>query len=179
MGFSMFKPISLLITTAAAAAAIAAPAHAADSSAAGKAKVLAPVTVAATGEMSFGTFVTDGSGGIIDLDTDGNRASCMGFSACTGATSAATFQATGTVGQTLHISSPGNFFLTGSNGGTVEIGNVQFNGAGVNVQSYFHSNAVVGATGLVDFRMTGSLWANPGTINGDYVGTFTVNVDYQ
>lgn len=175
----MFKQVSLLIGTAIGLTAIAAPAHAENSSAAGKAKVLAPVTVTAQDELSFGTFVTDGSGGIIDLDTDGNRASCMGFSACTGTTSAATFQATGTVGQTIHISSPGNFFLTGSNGGTVEIGNVQFNGVGVNVISYFHSNAVVPPSGNLTFRMTGSLWANPGTDNGDYAGTFTVNVDYQ
>jgi Domain of unknown function (DUF4402) len=163
----------------AGAATLAMPAQAANGSAAGKAKILQPVTVTATGDLNFGTFVTDGSGGIIDLDTSGNLAACMGFSVCSGTTSAGTFRATGTVGQTLHISSPGNFFLTGSNGGTVEIGNVQFNGVGVAVQSYFHSNAMVPANGIVDFRITGSLWANPGTLDGDYAGTFSVNVDYQ
>lgn len=158
---------------------MAMPAHAANSSAASKAKILAPVTVAATGELDFGTFVTDGSGGIIDMDQNGNRTSCMGFSICSGATSAATFQATGTVGQTLVITSPGNFFLVGSNGGTVEIGNVIFSGPDVTVVSYFNSTAVVPASGSLNFNMTGSLWAQPGTDNGEYSGSFTVNVNYQ
>lgn len=141
------------------------------------ARILGPLSIAVGDTFSFGSFTETASSGIIDMATDGST-NCIGFGYCGGSPQPGTFDVTGEPNHSVHISAPGNIFLY-SGGNSVEIGNVVFTGAGVTIQSYFHSNAVLDSGGALAFKITGSLWAQPGTPAGNYSGSYTVNVDYQ
>lgn len=141
------------------------------------ARILGLLSVSAGDVLSFGSFSEAAGSGIIDMAPNGTT-NCVGFQWCGGSPQPGTFDVSGEPNHSVHISMPGNFFLH-SGGNSVEIGNVVFSGSGVTVQSYFHSNAVLDASGALEFRITGSLWAQPGTPAGSYSGTYTVTVDYQ
>lgn len=175
----MSKFIFTSLATSVALFGLSGTAMAASGTGASTAKILTPLTITPVDELDFGKFAPDGSGNtIVDMDQTG-AVTCMGASLC-GADSpkAGSFNVSGTPNQAVHLSSPGNFFLyNGSN--TVEIGNGILSGAGVTVQSYFSSNAVLNSSGALTFKYTGSLWMTAGTPQGDYSGNYTVVVNYQ
>ncbi len=143
-----------------------------------RAKMIKQLTITAIDEMSFGRFAPDGSGNtIVDMAMDGST-SCMGASVCSSAGTPGTFSVTGSPNQIVHISMAGNFFLYNGTD-SVEVGNIVFSGTNVAVLSYFQSNGLLDSAGALDFKITGSLWMTAGTPDGDFSGSYTVNVDYQ
>jgi len=162
--------MSKFIKTAAAASVLAASvmganaAHAATASADARANILQQVTVTNTSDLDFATIVTGAVASTVVVSSAG-AVTCGAGLVCSGTTTAAGFDVTGTTGQTVDVSSDASVTLnSGGNSMTASLAT---------------SVATIVLDGTDAFTVGGTLSVGAGQADGAYVGTFNVTVDYQ
>lgn len=170
-----FARITSLVATAAALALSATPAQAAnpDKNATATARVVKPLVLTWVQDLDLGTIVLSGAGAWTGAAVGISRSgvfSCTNSNVtCSGATQEARYKVTGTNNQTVTVTAPNvtlvnqndntqQLTLTVDNPGTLLLGNS-------------------GATGL-EFGLGGSISVNSTTVDGTYLGTFNVTVNY-
>lgn len=147
----------------------AVPAAAETQSAVSEARVLRPINFALLLELDFGQVVATPTGGTIILDPISSSRDCSnGGLVCSGSYSVARLVLTGsdalvtvTYAPTLQLTGPG---------APMTVTPLFVGGSGAQVQ-------LIGGTATFDFGA--ELLVNPNQVEGDYTGTFTVNVDYN
>jgi Mat/Ecp fimbriae major subunit len=140
-------------------------AHAANASATAKAKILRQVTVTNTTDLQFGTIVSSPAQATVIVSTTGTRTCGTGL-VCTGASTAAGFNVTGTTGQIVTVVVPGSVTLTsGSNSMTAALAT--------------SATSLTLANSAGSFSVGGTLTVGADQSDGDYQGTFNVTADYQ
>jgi len=162
--------MSKFIKAAAAASVLAVStmgvtaAHAATASADATANILQQVTVTNTSDLDFATIVTGAAASTVAVDSAG-AVTCGAGLVCSGTTTAAGFDVTGTTGQTVDVSSDASVTLnSGANSMTATLAT---------------SVATIVLDGTDAFTVGGTLSVGAGQADGAYVGTFNVTVDYQ
>lgn len=148
---------------------LSAPAAADTGSGVSQAQVLQPINFALLLELDFGQVIATPSGGTIILDpSTGNRLCNTGGLVCSGSYSVARLVLSGsdalvtvTYAPTLQLTGPGD---------PMTVTPLFTGGSGAQVQ-------LTGGTATFDFGAI--LLVNPNQVEGDYTGTFTVNVDYS
>jgi Mat/Ecp fimbriae major subunit len=160
-----FLKAAILASTVAATALVSTAAQAATASATARARILRQVTVTNTSDLQFGTIVTAAAASTVVVSTAGAR-TCGAGLVCSGATTAAGFNVTGTTGQVVTISVPASVNLTsGANSMTATLNSSA-------------STATLVAN-AASFSVGGTLAVGASQADGDYAGTFTATVDYQ
>jgi hypothetical protein len=139
------------------------------------ATVAAPIRLAATGSLQFGTFAQPQIGGTIAISpygaisTTGDLGSDMAVAQST-PTSAASFTVTGIPG--MQFSASGVTSVTISNGAArMTVGQFTINSS--------FSGGTIGANGTTTFNIGGTLTASAGQAPGNYTGTFPITVTYN
>jgi Mat/Ecp fimbriae major subunit len=164
MKIQMIKA-ALVSTAVAALAFTATTAEAATATGTARAKILRPITVTAVDDLQFGTIITGAAASTVDISTAGAR-TCGAGLVCSGATTAGSFNITGTTGQTVTISVPASVSLTsGANSMTASL-------------TASAATAVLVAN-AASFTVGGSLAVGANQADGDYTGTYTATVNYQ
>ncbi len=140
-------------------------ANAATATADAKANILQQVTVASDGsDLDFGTIVSGASAATVAINAAG-AANCSAGIVCSGTTSAAGFDVTGTNGETVDISTDTTVLLTGP--------------TDTMTASLTPSVTSMVLGGGDAFTVGGTLNVGAGQDDGAYVGNFTVTVSYQ
>ncbi|HKX92724.1 MAG TPA: DUF4402 domain-containing protein [Sphingomicrobium sp.] len=155
-----------------AAALAAAPAHAANKSAAVSAKVVKPLTLKWVQNLDLGTIVLGPgtwSNATVGITRTGLFSCANSNVTCSGTTQVATYNVAGSNNQTARISAP-NVTLVNQNDPSKTLTLVVDNPGTV-----FIPNS--GNPG-VNFSLGGSITLSSSTAGGVYVGTFNVTVDY-
>ncbi len=156
-----------LIGAAIAALAMNAPAaHAATATGTAKAKILRQITLSNTSDLQFATVISGATASTVAVSTAGGVTCGTGLT-CTGTTTAANFDITGTNGAVVVVGGDANVTLNGSLGGTMN-----------STLSYSATNVTLGATGG-SFQVGGTLSVGANQTAGDYSGTFNVTANYQ
>ncbi len=154
-----------LASTIVAATFGATAAHAATATADAQANILAQVTVASDGSaLDFGTIVTGAAASTVAVNAAG-AATCGAGLVCSGTTSAAGFDVTGTTGEVVDISADASVTLTGP--------------SGTMTASLTPSATSLTLAGGDSFTVGGTLNVGANQADGAYSGTFSVTVDYQ
>jgi hypothetical protein len=174
----MTKFLRLTATAATAALAftatqaVATPVSA-STNATATARILRPLQLASTQNLDLGTIILSGAGAFtatVGIDRNG-LFDCDGSSGnvtCSGATTNAVYNVSGTNNQVVDIAA-GPVTMNGSNGGTLTL-TPDF------APTVTLTNS--GAPG-VDFGVGGSITVADTTVDGVYTGTFAVTADYQ
>lgn len=152
----------LAATALTAGAANAAPVTA---SATARATILQQITVTNTSDLDFGTVVSGASASTVAISTAGARTCGAGLT-CTGPTTSANFDITGTANAVVTITGDNSVTLTsGSNSMTA---------------SLTRSAATATLTGgTSSVQVGGTLNVAANQADGAYSGTFNITVDYQ
>lgn len=164
----MSKFIKAAVASSVLAASVmgAGAAQAATASADATANILEQVTVNSDGsDLAFGTIVTGTAASTVAVASDGT-ASCGAGLVCTGTTSAAGFDVTGTTGETVTVSSSTSVTLTNTDGDEM-------------TASLTPSASTIVLDGTDGFAVAGTLNVGANQADGQYEGTFSVTVDYQ
>tara|TARA_R110000824_G_scaffold4308_7_gene20714 strand:- start:13625 stop:14116 length:492 start_codon:yes stop_codon:yes gene_type:complete len=163
----MSKFLKAAMATSALVASVvgANAAEAATAAADAKANILAQVSVASDGiALDFGTIVTGAAASTVSV-SGGGRACGAGL-VCSGASSAAGFNVTGTADQSVSVASDPSVTLnSGSNSMTASI------------VSSVSTLTLTGGTG--SFNVGGLLNVGANQADGAYTGTFNVTVNYN
>ncbi len=164
---------STLLKTAMSTSALAAlslgvtPANAANTPATTRATIYRPMTLASLLDLNFGTVVTDGTGGVVDLNTGTASRNCDPGLSCSNTFAFATLMLTGS-NTTVQVNYNPIVQLTGP--GTPMDVNIQFPGG---------SGAMVAITNnATNIEFGALLTVNPNQADGDYSGNFSVSVVY-
>jgi hypothetical protein len=144
----------------------ATPAHAENEPAQAEARIFRPINFAMLLEMDFGQIIAGAAGGTIILD-EGNGSRNCGTLVCTGAFTAARLTLSGS-DATVVVTYDTSIQLTGP-GDPMTVTPTFAGGSGTIIQ-------LTGGSASVDFG--GVLTVNPNQTDGEYQGTFTVNVEY-
>ncbi len=141
-------------------------ANAATASADAKANILQQVTVTSDGsDLDFGTIVSGAAAGTVLVNAAG-AATCSASIVCSGATSAAGFNVSGTESATVGVSTDASVTLTNANSDTMSASLTP------NVTS-------IVLDGTDAFVVGGTLSVAANQADGAYVGNFDVTVSYQ
>lgn len=167
MRLFMTKAASAVILAAAAFSTVAAEAAPATATGTARARILKQVTITNTSDLDFGTIVPATAAGTVGVSTGGARTCGAGLT-CTGTTSAANFNITGTVGTVVTVTAPASVTMTsGTNSMTATLtrsaATVTLAGGAV--------NGTVQVGGTLNVAATQA--------DGTYSGTFNVTIDYQ
>ncbi len=157
---------SAIVLAAGATAFMSGTAHAANATATARANILQQVTVTNTSDLQFGTIVTGAASSTVVISSTGARTCGVGLT-CSGTTTAAGFNVTGTSGQVVTIASAASVSLTNGSGGTMTA-----------TLTPSAATATLGATGA-NFTVGGTLTVGANQADGAYSGTFNVTVNYQ
>lgn len=175
---SKFLRITSLGTAVAAAALAATPAAAqqvapSDRNATATARIIKPLTLTWVQDLDLGTIMLTGAGawaGEVVGITSGGTFNCSNVNVtCSGTTQVASYNVTGTQGQTVTINA-GNVSLVNQADNTQTLLLTVDNPGSVTL-------ANSGAPGS-DFSLGGSITVDSTTVDGVYVGTFDVTVEY-
>lgn len=140
-------------------------AHAATASADARANILQQVTVTSDGsDLDFGTIVTGATASSVVISSAGALTCGTGL-VCSGTTSAAGFDVTGTTGEIVTVSSDTSVTLTGP--------------SDTMTASLTPSASSITLDGTDGFTVGGTLAVGANQADGAYVGTFGVTVNYQ
>ena len=140
-------------------------AHAATASADARANILQQVTVTSDGsDLNFGTIVSGAAASTVAIDAAGS-ATCGSGIVCSGTTSAAGFDVTGTTGETVDVSTDTTVTLTGP--------------TDTMTASLTPSTTSMVLSGSDAFTVGGTLNVGAAQDDGAYVGNFNVTVSYQ
>ena len=140
-------------------------AHAATASATAKAKILRQVTLTNTTDLQFGTIVSSPTASTVVVSTAGTR-TCGASLVCSGASTAAGFNVTGTNGQVVSVSVPASVTLTSGTFSMV-------------ADLATSATSLTLASNAGSFSVGGTLNVAADQDDGDYAGTFNVTADYQ
>ena len=152
---------SVLVASVMGAAAARADTATADA----RATILAQVSVDSDGSnLDFGTIVTGTAASTVAVNASGT-ATCGSGLVCSGTTSAAGFDVSGTSGETVDISVDKSVLLTGP--------------SGTMTASLSASDSTIVLDGTDAFSVGGVLSVAANQADGAYKGTFNVSVDYQ
>jgi hypothetical protein len=164
---------STLLKTAVSTSALAAlslgatSANAATAPATTRATIYRPITLASLLDLNFGTIVTDGTGGIVDLNVGSSSRNCDPGLSCSNSYAFATLMLTGS-NTTVQINYNPLVQLTGP--GTAMGVNIQFPGG--------PGTLVAITNNATNIEFGALLTVNPNQADGDYAGNFSVSVDY-
>ena len=165
-----------LAVLAAAATFVATPASAvavgATPKAQASARIVRPLTLAATQDLSFGTIVVSSlvASQAVSVSQAGVLSGCTGALTCSGTVSAAEYNVTGTKAITVNIAATASD-LTNTTSGNNEKLVFTPNAPAT------HTLANSGAPGS-NFNVGGAITIAPTTVDGLYVGDIDVTVDY-
>ncbi|MEH6791044.1 DUF4402 domain-containing protein [Parasphingorhabdus sp.] len=162
---SKFIKAALASSVLVASAFSATAAQAATASADARANILQQVTVNSDGSaLDFGTIVTGAAASTVSVSAGGR--SCGAGLVCSGTTSAAGFDVTGTAGETVSVASDPSVTLTsGTNSMTA------------NIVASVSTLTLTGGAG--SFNVGGLLNVGANQADGAYAGTFNVTVNYN
>lgn len=166
MSKMMNRAFAGALIAAAALSAGAANAAPVTASATARANILQQITVTNTSDLDFGTVVSGAAASTVQISTAGARTCGAGLT-CTGTTTAATFNITGTNNAVVTIT--GDNSVTLSNGTTTMTASLVGNSTG----------GPLSATGTGVLTVGGTLSLAANQADGVYTGTFNVSVDYQ
>jgi hypothetical protein len=142
-------------------------AQAETASATARATVYRPTTLASLLDLNFGTIISDGVGGQVELDAPGNNRNCGAGFICSGGYTFATLLLTGS-NAVVQITYAPIVQLTGP-GDPMDLA-IQFpGGSGAMVP-------IVANSATIQFGAL--LTVNPDQTGGDYSGNFSVDVNY-
>lgn len=140
-------------------------ANAATASADARANILQQVTVTSDGsDLDFGTIVSGAAASTVAVNAAG-AATCGAGIVCSGTTSAAGFDVTGTSGETVDVSSDLTVTLTGP--------------TDTMSATLTPSATTILLDGTDAFTVGGTLAVAANQADGAYLGTFNVTVNYQ
>lgn len=162
----------LPILVAAFAAAVGAPAHAVTQSAAVNANVVKPLSLVWLQDLDLGAVTLPPgtwSGATVGI-AQGGAFTCTAQVVCTGATSAARFNVTGTNRMAVVVSAP-NVILVNQSDPTKTLTLVTSSPAQLTLPNSGNQG--------VTFNVGGSIALSSTTVSGTYRGTMTVTVNYQ
>ena len=149
-----------------AGAAYAAPATA---TATAKARILRQITVTNTSDLDFGTIVVGASASTVQVSDAGVR-SCGSGLTCSGTTSSANFDVSGSNNSVVTVGGDNSVTLTNGTGDTMSATLVR----SAATLTLANSGPVGGS-----FQVSGTLNVDANQADGAYAGTFNVSVDYQ
>ena len=152
------------------ASAVAMPVSAATQTATVAAITLRPLSLLNLSDLDFGTLIAGAAGTAIIDPTNDARTTTGGTLAAGGAPQAAKFYTYATAGKTLQV-----------NRGALPTLNRVGGGASMNVTGLTLNGPVlrvIGAAGLLDLRVGGTLAVGANQLPGDYTGTFQIIVTY-
>ena len=167
--------LALLAAMAVVSAGVATSSQAASATATASGTVVTPITIAAAGNLAFGSFAR-GAGGSVTVSTSGVRATTGPILMGTATSSAARFNITGTAAATYSITHSGSTVLTnttGTGGETMALAKFSDLTAG---------NATSGtldAAGAQSLYVGGALTVAATQASGLYVGTVIATVEYN
>jgi Domain of unknown function (DUF4402) len=148
---------------------VASPALAETGASQSKARLLQPINFAILLEMDFGQVVVGASGGTVTLNpADGSRDCVTGGLTCTGSHSIARLILTGSDAVVTVTYDP-SFQISGP-GAPMTVSPIFLGGSGSQV-------TLTGGTVTIDFGA--NLAVNSGQVDGEYSGSFAVNVNYN
>lgn len=163
--FMLNKKIALL--GAAAIAMVSTGANAATVSATAEVDILAPVTLAQTAGLDFGTVASGAAAGTVAIGTGVDTRTCSAGLACVGASSRGAFSVVGASTYTVAITVAASTTLTGA-------------GAPMSLALTAPSTPTIVANGLPQtFYVGGTLTVGAAQAAGTYTGTYNVSADYQ
>jgi hypothetical protein len=148
---------------------MATSANAATASANANANILAPLTIAKTADLDFGTIAVNGAGTVIIGATAAPTRTCVAPLVCSGTHNAAAFNVTGQTGSSVSVGFNSVTTLTGP-GDPMVLSNMS-NSAPASVMTL--------AAGPNALYVGGELAVAATQAAGAYVGTFNVVVLYQ
>lgn len=160
--------------------AAASPAKAANSSAQAQVVLVQPNTLVNVDDLNFGSIIVGATGGTVTVSPVTNARSSGGGVVLTGNGAArASFQGTG-ANRLMVINGSNSVALSRVGGGaptmSATLTRARLTGTGTVALG---NSAVVFATGLLTLYVGGTLTIPANQAEGDYVGTFTVNVNYN
>jgi Domain of unknown function (DUF4402) len=158
---------NLLVLSFGFAALGASPVQAQSASAVSSTTIISQTTLSSLLDMSFGTVITDGTGGPVILDSAAGTRSCTGGIICSGSFAFATLYVTGD-SSTVQVTYPSQVLLSGP-GTDMTVTPVYAGGSGATITL---------VSGAATIKFGAQLDVNPGQTPGNYTGTFTVNVNY-
>ena len=167
--------LALLAAMAVVSAGVATSSQAASATATASGTVVTPITIAAAGNLAFGSFAR-GAGGSVTVSTSGVRATTGPILMGTATSSAARFNINGTAAATYSITHSGSTVLTnttGTGGETMALAKFSDLTAG---------NATSGtldAAGAQSLYVGGALTVAATQASGLYVGTVIATVEYN
>jgi spore coat protein U-like protein len=176
-----FLRLTSLAATVAALALTAAPAQAqsivsATPVAKAKVKILKGLTLTSNSDLDFGTVVLSGAGAwagdTVSVDLTGAQA-CTANLTCSGTTTAATYNVTGSNNAVVEIAIPAAVTITNLAGDTLSVATSHGLGVASTVTMPNSGNAGV------DFEVGGSITLTSTTPDGAYEGDMDVTADYQ
>jgi Mat/Ecp fimbriae major subunit len=141
-------------------------ANAATATATARAKILRQVTITNTTALQFGTIVTGTAASTVVVSSTGARTCGTGL-VCSGASSAAGFNVTGTSGQVVAVSVPARVTLSTTGGDSMT------------ASLAASASSLTLASNAASFSVGGTLSVGANQADGDYEGTFIATADYQ
>jgi Domain of unknown function (DUF4402) len=142
-------------------------AEAATASANSRATVYRPMTLASLLDLNFGTVVTDGTGGVVNLNVSSASRNCDPGLLCSNTFAFATLKLTGS-NTTVQVTYNPTVQLTGP-GSPMDV-NIQFPGGS--------GTWVTVTNNATNIEFGALLTVNPAQADGDYSGLFSVDVTY-
>ena len=172
--------LALLAAMAVVSAGVATSSQAASATATANGTVVTPITIAAAGNLAFGSFAR-GAGGSVTVSTSGVRATTGPILMGTATSSAARFNINGTAAATYSITHSGSTVLTnttGTGGETMALAKFSDLTAG-NATSGNATSGTLDAAGAQSLYVGGALTVAATQASGLYVGTVIATVEYN
>ena len=172
--------LALMAAMAVASAGLASSSQAASATATASGTVVAPIAIAATGNLAFGSFAA-GVGGTVTVSTSGVRATTGPVLMGSAPGSAARLHITGLAASTYSISHSGSTVLTNTTGtGNETMALAKFSDltAG-NATSGNATSGTLDASGAQSLYVGGALTVAASQVPGLYVGTVIATVEYN
>ncbi|MDB5745841.1 MAG: hypothetical protein JWP72_689 [Massilia sp.] len=146
-------------------------ANAASVSADAKSTVVAPIQIAKSADLAFGSFAAGATGGTVTVTPGGARSKVGDVTLMTGAGAAAQFNVSGQAGLTYSIVLAATPLNREGGGGTMTLTPVSDLTSGL--------LAGTGAAGIQSFFVGGDLTVGANQAPGEYLGSVTATVEYN
>lgn len=169
---------TLTIAVAAASAALCGPVSAADMSGTANAAVVRPNALIKTDDLDFGTLISGATGGTVTIDPVTNARTTGGGVTPVGAgAQRATFQGTGGI-LLIFVSGSTSVTLTRAGGGAAPMTATLVRAASTGGGGIALLGGTLLPSGVQTYYIGGTLTVPANQPDGDYSGTFTLNVNY-
>lgn len=162
-------------------AALAAPAFAATGTGSAQARMRKPVTLANTRALDFGTVLRGATAGTVTINPrTGARTRTGGVVLVPSTFTSALFAGTGTAGAvvTISLSAPSTSIPRVGGGGAMTVNTFRVSANGGAVLT-LPRNYTLPATGAMNFSLGGRLNVAANQADGNYLGSFSVTLNYQ